>query len=403
MAFLWGQGDFFVAGAGATCYDKIAPRTSPARGPVPLTPFYHAFLRGYLYKTIMMTPTVLLLAFVIDVLVGDPRWLPHPISLIGRAISIHERLLRRFSSNPTIEVLLGGILTVSVVGLTYLAMLALTGVVLAPLKAYSLLPGLSYYELCLGVIGSFAVATHGLLASVSSVYRHLRDGDLIGARGKLAHVVGRDTQSLTEDAVIRAAIETLAENASDAIIAPMLYFAIGGVELAFAYKAVNTIDSMIGYKNKDYLYFGRIGARVDDVVNFIPARMTAILICISALVLRGVSMLYCRVVKDWMFAYKDFDFMEGMRVLLRDGSKHTSPNAGMPEAAIAGVLDARLGGPSSYAGVVVEKPFIGNDTATVDVRKIGRALMVVKVVAVIGFLISMVIAILVTSVLSIHN
>ncbi|MBF0316975.1 MAG: cobalamin biosynthesis protein CobD [Nitrospirae bacterium] len=350
-----------------------------------------------------MTPTILLLAFVVDVLVGDPRWLPHPISLIGRVISIHERLLRRFSSKPAPEVLLGGILTVSVVGMTYLAMLAVTGIVLTPLKGYHLLPWLSYYDLCLGVIGSFAIATHGLLASVSSVYRHLRTGDLIGARARLAHVVGRDTQSLTEDGVIRAAIETLAENASDGIIAPMFYFAIGGVELAFAYKAVNTIDSMIGYKNKDYLYFGRIGARVDDVVNFIPARMTAILICISSLVLRVVYMLYYSVVKERMFAYKDFDFMEGIRVLRRDGSKHTSPNAGMPEAAIAGVLDVRLGGPSYYAGALVKKPFIGNDTATVDVHKIGRALLVVKVVAVIGVLMSMVIAILVTGIVSMSN
>ncbi|MBF0537538.1 MAG: cobalamin biosynthesis protein CobD [Nitrospirae bacterium] len=339
-----------------------------------------------------MTPTVLLLAFVIDALIGDPRWLPHPISLIGRAISIHERLLRRLSSKPAMEVLLGGILTVSVVGLTYLATLALTGVVLRPLQGYSLFPWLSYYDLCLGVIGSFAIATHGLIASVSGLYRALSEGDLIGARASLSHVVGRDTQSLDEGGVIRAAIETLAENASDAIIAPMFYFAIGGVELAFAYKAINTIDSMIGYKNKDYLYFGRIGARVDDVVNFIPARITAILICLGALVLRVAYMLYSIVVKERRFAYMTFDFREGMRVLLRDGRRHTSPNAGMPEAAIAGALDVRLGGPSYYGGVLVEKPFIGNDTATVDVQKIERAILIIRLVSVMGLLVSMVIA-----------
>ncbi|MBF0337901.1 MAG: cobalamin biosynthesis protein CobD [Nitrospirae bacterium] len=347
-------------------------------------------------------PTILLLAFAIDALLGDPRWLPHPISLIGRVISAHERLLRSLSSRPAMEVLLGGILTISVVGLTYVAMLTLTGVVLSPLKkcppVHNLLPGLSYYDLCLGVIGSFAIATHGLLAAVSDVYRCLRAGDLSGAKASLAHVVGRDTQPLTEDGVIRAAIETLAENASDAIIAPMFYFAIGGVELAFAYKAVNTIDSMIGYKNKNYFYFGRIGARVDDIANFIPARITAILICLGALVLKVMHMLYYSVTKEQMFAYKDFNFIEGIRVLVRDGSKHTSPNAGMPEAAIAGALNVRLGGPSYYAGVLVEKPFIGNDTATTAVQKIGNALLIVRVVAVTGLLVSGVIAVAVAGI-----
>ncbi|MBF0342907.1 MAG: cobalamin biosynthesis protein CobD [Nitrospirae bacterium] len=334
-------------------------------------------------------PITLLIAFAVDALIGDPIWLPHPIRLIGKAISVHERLLRRVSKRTDMEVFLGGVLVVSVVGLTYIGMSGVTAFLSHIFGGYNLFWGISYYDVSIGVLGSFAIASNGLISAVLGVGQSLLARDLAQARERLSHVVGRDTQSLKEDGIIRAAIETLAENASDAIIAPLFYFAIGGIELAFAYKAVNTIDSMIGYKNQRYLYFGRIGAKIDDAVNFIPARLTALLICLSAFVLRISNVVAYGACKR----YDNYNFKESIRVLLRDGRKHTSPNAGMPEAAMAGALDVRLGGPSYYAGVLVEKPFIGNYEGAQDVQMIRRSVIIVRLVSVMGLLVSMVLSI----------
>ena len=191
--------------------------------------------------------------------------------------------------------------------------------------------------------------------------------NLDGARNELSCLVGRDTSSLDEKGITRALLETVAENTSDGVIAPLFYLAIGGPPLAMAYKAINTLDSMVGYKNEKYLYFGRASARLDDIANYIPARITAILLAVAAFILR----------KDWRRAW---------RITLRDSGNHPSPNSGYPEAAVAGALGRRLGGLSYYGGMPSNKPFIGDDAGEFqvrDVREAGRLMLMTSALMVL--------------------
>ena len=260
------------------------------------------------------------LAYVLDWLIGDPKWLPHPVRWMGRMISGGESRLRRFTHTASAEFVAGLILTLVVVG-TF------------GFGSWILLRWLGVWNSKLAFVVSVylagsTLATRSLLDEARAVRRSLVNGDLPSARQQVARIVGRDTQELNEPEVTRAVIETLAESASDGIVAPMFYLAIGGVPAALAYKAINTLDSMIGHRDKPYEFFGKFAARLDDVASFLPARVTALLFVCAAWTLR----------LDWRGA--------GW-IMWRDGAKHKSPNAGRPEAALAGALGVRVGGAST--------------------------------------------------------
>jgi adenosylcobinamide-phosphate synthase len=287
---------------------------------------------------------LLLGAFLLDLAIGDPRWFPHPVVLMGKFISSGERFLwsgktrRDFVSGMVICLALIAL----VVGATWALVYALT--LLPPLIASVLTAGLA----------STTLATRGLLDAVARIETALRSGNLLKTRENLAQIVGRDTSALNQDEILRASLESLAENTSDGIVAPLFYLFLGGIPLAMAYKAVNTLDSMIGYRTERYLYFGKFAARLDDVANFIPARLTSLLMVIATLLVRLNAGL-------------------AVRVLRRDHANHLSPNAGYPEAALAGALGIRLGGPSVYFGKEVWKPYMGDDLIPVNIELLKEA------------------------------
>jgi len=277
-----------------------------------------------------ITPSILLTALILDLLLGDPRRLPHPVVGIGRLISALEGILRRLVRD---ELSGGAVLLVGVVGTTWLLpFFALKGAyAVHPFLGFSAAAWLSYT--CL--------AARSLHAESKLVADRLSAGDLDGARYYLSRIVGRDTDGLTEHEMWRALVETVAENTSDGVIAPLFYLMLGGPALGLAYKAVNTLDSMVGYRNERYLLFGRASARFDDLANWIPARLTGLLV-VAAAPLVGLSA------------------RGAFRIMLRDRGNHSSPNSGFPEAAAAGALGVRLGGTNRYFGKPVEKPTIGD-------------------------------------------
>ena len=278
----------------------------------------------------------LVIGFVLDLLIGDPRWLYHPICVIGNLIAVLEKVIRKiFPKNHGGE-LTGGFLIVVLVclfsgGVPLLVLyylyryLPVAGFVLEVFWCYQLL------------------ATRSLKDESMKVYDRLKNGTLDEARYAVSMIVGRDTRELTETGVTKAAVETVAENASDGVIAPMLYMAIGGVPLMFLYKGINTMDSMLGYKNDKYLYFGRIAAKLDDVVNFIPSRVAALLMIVASF-LPG----------------KRFSGTGAWKIWRRDSRKHASPNSAQTESACAGSLGIQLAGDASYFGKTVKKPTIGD-------------------------------------------
>jgi adenosylcobinamide-phosphate synthase len=279
-----------------------------------------------------MTPTspgIILGALALDLLLGDPRWLPHPVVGIGRFITGAEGVLRQTGMDMKAA---GVLLLVTTVGTTAgAAWLLLTGALLLHhLAGEGVALFLSYS--CL--------AARSLQGESKLVADALEAGDLPRARQLLSRIVGRDTEHLAEPEIWRALVETVAENSSDGVIAPLICLMVGGPVLGIAYKAVNTLDSMVGYKNDRYLRFGWASARFDDLANWLPARLTGLLmILVSPLV--GLSP------------------AGGWRIMCRDGRKHASPNSGIPEAAAAGALGVRLGGTNSYFGTPMTKPTMG--------------------------------------------
>lgn len=287
------------------------------------------------------------IGFFVDLLLGDPHWLPHPIRLIGGWIE-HLKRWNRSSLTGRQKQHRGAALVLMVVFGTVLCF-------------GGLLWGCYLVHPLLGCVME-SVMTYQILAlrclKVESmkVYKRLEALDLPGARSAVSMIVGRDTQCLDETGVAKAAVETVAENTSDGVIAPMLYLALGGPVLGFFYKAVNTMDSMIGYKNEEYLYFGRCAARLDDVMNYLPSRISALLMILVSF-LPG----------------HDFNGKEAFRIWRRDRRKHASPNSAQSEAACAGSLGVQLAGNASYFGKIVEKPTLGDDTRPVVCEDIRRA------------------------------
>lgn len=295
----------------------------------------------------MLTALAVLGGFGLDLLLADPAWMPHPVVGMGRAIAALEKRLRRlFPATPAGERAAGRVLAAALpLGTSALAAGALA-------LAYRLHPAAGF---ALETLWCWqALALRGLADESGKVYAQLAKGDLPAARRAVSRIVGRDTGSLTAAGVTKAAVETVAENFSDGVAAPLFYLLIGGAPLGLAYKAVNTMDSMVGYKNKTYLHFGRAAARLDDAANFLPSRLAALL-WIGAAGLAG------------------FDGRGAWRIWRRDRLCHASPNSAQTESACAGALGVQLAGPAWYFGEYYDKPTIGDDTRPVEPADILRA------------------------------
>ena len=285
--------------------------------------------------------------FLLDALLGDPAWLPHPVVLMGRCISALEKRLRTALPKTPQGELAGGAVVAAALPL---GTLGVTG--LACWAAARLHPalGLALQMLWCGQ----ALAARGLAQESRNVYKELAKGDLPAARRAVARIVGRDTQNLTAAGVTKAAVETVAENAGDGVIAPLLYMLLGGAPLALTYKAVNTMDSMLGYKNEKYLYFGRCAAKLDDAANWLPSRLAALL-WVAAAALTG------------------HNARGAWRIWRRDRRRHASPNSAQTESACAGALGVQLAGPAYYFGEYYDKPTIGDPLREIEPRDILRA------------------------------
>ena len=285
--------------------------------------------------------------FVLDAIFGDPSWLPHPVVYMGKAISAQEKQLRaRLPKTPEGELWGGRILAFCLP----MGTLALTSLVCMGAAALHPLLGLAVQMFWCGQ----ALAAKGLVQESMNVYRELTKPDLPAARTAVSRIVGRDTQALTAEGVTKAAVETVAENASDGVIAPLLYMLLGGAPLALTYKAINTMDSMVGYKNTQYLYFGRAAAKLDDVANYLPSRIAALL-WVAAAALTGN------------------DARNARRIWRRDRRNHASPNSAQTESACAGALNVQLAGPAYYFGEYYPKPTIGDAVRPIEPEDIRRA------------------------------
>lgn len=300
--------------------------------------------------------------FLLDFIFGDPVWLYHPVRVIGNFISFGEKTLRKiFRKTPGGELAAGAVLWFLTAGLSFLIPFA----VLA--GAQMLHPVLRF------LIESFwcyqILAARCLVNESGKVYDRLKENDLPGARKAVSMIVGRDTENLTVEGVTKAAVETVAENTSDGVTAPLLFLILGGAPLGFLYKAVNTMDSMLGYKNEKYLYFGRFPARMDDVFNYIPSRTTALLMTAAAF-LTGM------------------DGKNAWKIYLRDRRKHASPNAAQTEAVCAGALRVRLAGDAVYFGRLYKKEYLGDSLRPIeaeDIRRAGRLMYVTAVLMLLIF------------------
>lgn len=281
----------------------------------------------------------LIAGFVLDFLLGDPLWLPHPIRWFGKVISFFEIKLNKGKNIRLKGILLAVILT----GATYFAFYSILELSLAFKYIY--------YPFTT-ILVFYGLANRSLITEALEVERKLTNEGLQAGREQLSYIVGRDTSRLSENMIRIAVLETLSENLSDGVIAPLFYYTIGGIPLMFAYKMVNTLDSMIGYKNERYKQFGFFAAMLDDVANFIPARITALLMVLITFNRRG-------------FIY-----------IFKFGHKHSSPNAGYPEAALAGILNCRLSGSNVYHGKRIEKPFIGTNSRVIIKKDIFKACMI---------------------------
>ena len=294
-------------------------------------------------------------AFVLDWIAGDPEWFPHPVRWMGRCTQLAESLLRRPGQSARSELMAGAALTAGLVGASYLG----TAKAIEIAYRISKLTGMATEIL----LGWTCVASRNLVDESLAVVRALQQEDLLLARQRLSRIVGRDTHSLTETEINRAVIETLAESACDGIVAPLSYMAIGGVPMAMAYKAVNTLDSMIGHADQRYFYFGKAAARLDDVANYLPSRLTALALAAAAGLGNRTSA------------------TSALRIWRRDGAKHKSPNAGQPESAMAGALQVRLGGENTYAGERLATPLLGAEFEPPMRHHATRALRLVAAVS----------------------
>ena len=305
-------------------------------------------------------------AYLIDHLAGDPEWFPHPVRIIGRAITLGERVLRKADDRPSDEFIAGCLLTAGTVLSTYLVTRAI--VRMAHRQSASLGNATEM------LLAWTCLAARNLSQEAQAVSDALQHDNLSFARQRIARIVGRDTNDLDRNEISRALIETLAESSADGVIAPILYLALGGVPLAMMYKAINTLDSMIGHRTPHYLYFGKLAARLDDAANYVPARITALSTVAAAALLP-----LCDPHTAWSTWH-------------RDGNKHKSPNAGQPEAAAAGALQVRLGGTNSYDNEEIHTPIMGAEFASPTPAKAAQAIRLTAIVSLLGLAVGVLLA-----------
>lgn len=300
----------------------------------------------------------LVVGFVLDLCIGDPHWVPHPICFIGNFIGWQEKRLRNiFPPSKCGETIAGAILAI-------LTIFVATGLPLLILKLSQQIS--PYLRLLIESIMCWQLlATKCLKVESTKVYDALVSNDISQARYNLSMIVGRDTSKLDAVGITKAAIETVAENTTDGVVSPMLFCAFCGASGGFLYKAINTMDSMIGYKNERYLYFGRVAARLDDVANYLPSRITAILMIFSAAILR-------------------FDAKGAFSIWRRDRRKHASPNSAQTESVCAGALGIQLAGDAVYQGVLHKKEYIGDHLKAVSPRHIRSANQLLYVTAILS-------------------
>ncbi|MBX9137714.1 MULTISPECIES: adenosylcobinamide-phosphate synthase CbiB [unclassified Clostridium] len=302
------------------------------------------------------------LGFLLDLIIGDPQNPIHPIRIIGSLCKTIEKFFRKILKK---SLKVAGLMTwISVILIVFLfnyyllkgayAINNIFGVVLASIMIY------------------FCISTKALKVEGLKVVKYIIKDDIEGARKQLSYIVGRDTENLDKESILKAVVETVAENMSDGVIAPLFYAGIGGAPLAFLYKAVNTMDSMFGYKNDKYYDFGYFPAKLDDVFNYIPARLTGYFTVVIAFVL-------------WL------DYKNSFKIYNRDKNNHSSPNSAHPEAAVAGALGVRLGGANYYFGKLVEKPTIGDNLEKVDLNKVNQTNRILYGVSILGYIMTVII------------
>jgi adenosylcobinamide-phosphate synthase len=309
-----------------------------------------------------MTGGELAVACLLDAAVGDPRWLPHPVRWMGFLVDWYDRRVYRLLLSPAKQRMAGLLLAAALPAGSYGAgvLLIWLGNSLESLWGSAIAVLLAWTTL----------AARDLINHVLAVQRALQSMSLAEARTAVAHIVGRDTKEMNESDIVRATVETIAESTADGIVAPLFYLVLGGAPLALAYKAISTLDSMVGHLDDRYRWFGWASARVDDMANFFPARITALLLVLSA----GI------VSRSWPV------MQQAWQILLRDGSCHPSPNSGHPEAAMAGALGVQLGGMNYYDGLPVERPCLGDPVQPLTRAHIGRALALMIWTSLIGML-----------------
>lgn len=302
------------------------------------------------------------LGFLLDLIIGDPQNPIHPIRIIGSLCKTIEKFFRKILKK---SLKVAGLITwISVILIVFLfnyyllkgayAINNIFGVVLASIMIY------------------FCISTKALKVEGLKVVKYIIKDDIEGARKQLSYIVGRDTENLDKESILKAVVETVAENMSDGVIAPLFYAGIGGAPLAFLYKAVNTMDSMFGYKNDKYYDFGYFPAKLDDVFNYIPARLTGYFTVVIAFVL-------------------GLDYKNSFKIYNRDKNNHSSPNSAHPEAAVAGALGVRLGGANYYFGKLVEKPTIGDNLEKVDLNKVNQTNRILYGVSILGYIMTVII------------
>lgn len=284
------------------------------------------------------------IGYIIDLIIGDPYSFPHPVIYIGKLIKCLENNIRKIFKKEKYLKFAGFILWFITVGTTYLL-------------TYLIIKLSKFNSITFLIVNSFIIyttlATKCLKDEAIKIYDILKSGDIYESRKQLSYIVGRDTSSLNEAEIIRATVETVAENTVDGIISPMFYAFIGGAPLAMAYKAINTLDSMVGYKNDKYINLGFASAKIDDIANYIPARVCIIFMTIASLILR-------------------FNYKNCFKISIRDRKNHKSPNCAYPEGAVAGALGIQLGGTNIYFGKPVYKPTIGDKYREIEIEDIKK-------------------------------
>lgn len=288
----------------------------------------------------------LVIGYILDLIIGDPHGLPHPIRLIGNMINLVEKKLRTKCKDKEAKRRAGMVLWFIVVSVSY--------IVPYIILALAVRVNIAFAIVLESIMCYYILATKSLRDESMKVYNALEENNIKDGRKYLSYIVGRDTENLNSSSIAKGAVETVAENTSDGVIAPIIFILIGGAPFGFMYKAINTLDSMVGYKNEKYIDFGRFSAIADDIANYIPSRISAYLMILTSMIL-------------------GMDYKNAYKIYKRDRYNHLSPNSAQTESVCAGALNICLGGGNYYGGILVSKPTIGDDDKPIEAEDIKRA------------------------------